>query len=152
MRKTILLISTCLLSIGALRLLSPAVTTQFMALDPVIAGLAVGVAGLALANHPSRYRLVDFRFIFKALGSALLVATFYGLNSPTFGDLRQTYVPVADLFIMVESGIVMLLLAAEEADEALSPLIYLSLLMTYLHRRLGARLAPPLTTSHRKLV
>lgn len=142
MRKAVVFISTGLLIIGTLRLIASASVSQLMALDPAVAWLAIGVAGLAYANGSRWLSLLDLRLIFRALGLTLLITTAYSINSPTFGDIRQTYVPVADLFIALESGIVMLLLAAEKSAEALSPLVYLSLIATYLYRRLGARLAP----------
>ena len=149
MRKAVLFISIWLLIIGTLRLAAAAPFNHFMALDPVVAGLAIGIGGLALANGSRWFRLLDLRLIFEALGLTLLITAAYGINSPTFGDLRQTYVPIADLFIVLESGIVMILLAAEKSTKALSPLVYLSLIATFLYRRLAARLAlPPPSTHH----
>ena len=150
MRKAVVFISTGLLIIGTLRLIASASVSQFMALDPAVAWLAIGVAGLVYANGSRWLSLLDLRLIFRALGLMLLITAAYGINSPTFGDIRQTYVPVTDLFIVLESGIVMLLLAAEKSAEALSPLVYLSLIATYLYRRLGARLAPAPTHHSRR--
>lgn len=152
MRKTILFIGTWLFIIGTLRLIAPHSLTQFMALDPAVAWLSIGTAVLAFANGSRWFSLLDLRFIFRALGMTLLIIAIYGVNSPTFGDMRQTYVPVADLFLALESGIIMLLLAAEKSAEALSPLVYLSLIGTYFYRRLGARLSTASTLSRRKSV
>jgi len=99
MRKAVVFISTGLLIIGTLRLIASASVSQFMALDPAVAWLAIGVAGLAYANGSRWLSLLDLRLIFRALGLTLLITTAYSINSPTFGDIRQTYVPVADLFI-----------------------------------------------------
>ena len=156
MRKAILFLSIWLAVIGSLRLIVPHWLTQFVALDVTAAWLAIAVAGLALLNGLRWFSLLDLRPLFLTLGVVLIAATGFGINSPTFGDIRQTYVPLADLFLTLESGIVMLLLAAEESDEALSPLVYLSLIATYLYRRLKVRRrihwSPTPTLFHRKLV
>ena len=152
MRTTVLFISTCLFILGSLRLVAAASFTQFMALDPIVAWLAIGVATVAFAQGLRLFSLLDVRFMFRALGSVLLITVFYGINSPTFGDMRQNYVPVTDLFMVSESGIVMLLLAAERTKEALSPLVYLSLISTYFYRRVEAHLSAGSTLSHRKPV
>lgn len=156
MRKAILFLSSWLAIIGALRLIAPHWLSQLIAIDVIAAWLAIAVAGLALANGLRWFSLLDLRTFFRALGVVLLVTTCYGINSPTFGDIRQTYVPLTDLFIALESGIVMLLLSAEKSDEALSPLVYLSLIATYLYRRLIPRWSPHWspspTLSRRKLV
>ena len=142
MRRAVLILGTFLLSIGTLRLAAPGIFLHLMALDPIVALLGIVAGAAVILNGTSYARFIDLRFVFRVVGITLLAAVIYGVNSPTFGDMRDTYVPVGDLFVALESGIVMLLLAAEKNEEAVTPLVYLTLAATYLYRRLSARWSP----------
>ncbi len=152
MRRGTVCLGTFLVLIGVLRLGAPLLLGHFMALDSIVALLAVGVGVLALVNGLSYVQLFDLRVAFKALGVTLLLCVLIGINSPTFGDIRQTYIPIMDLFVILESSIVMFLLASEEpdADEALATRIYISLVIHHFYHRVSARLAPALAHSRRK--
>lgn len=152
MRRGTVFLGTFLVLIGTLRLGVPFLFGHLMALDAFVALLAIGVGVVALVNGSSYVRLVDLRVAFKALGATLLLCVLIGINSPTFGDIRQTYIPITDLFVVLESSIVMFLLASEEPDatEALSSRMYISLVVHHFYHRLSVRLSPALAHSRRK--
>ena len=152
MRKGTVFLGTFLIAIGALRLVAPLLFGHFVALDPLVALLAVGVGALGLVNGSNYLLLVDLRVAFKALGATLLLTALLGINSPTFGNIRQTYIPIMDLFVVLESSIVLFLLASEEpaVAEAPTPLIYISLVFPSVYHRLMARLSASLVHPRRK--
>ncbi|MEO8105135.1 MAG: hypothetical protein ABI602_02255 [Candidatus Saccharibacteria bacterium] len=143
MRKGTIFLGTCLTAIGALRLAVPFSFSQVAALDPLVALLALGVGVMALVNGSDYMQLVDLRPVFKAFGLTLLLTVLLGINSPTFVDIRQTYIPITDLFIGLECSIVLFLLTTEEPAAVKAPplLIYISLVIPHMYHRLMARLS-----------
>lgn len=146
MRRAVLFLSVCLLTIGLTDLLFPSFLVNLFALDRGIAltGAAVGFLGIANGMPPLQH--VNLRVVFRALGLALIGAALYTVNSPTYGGLRATYVPVTDIFIMLESGITALLLSTEVYEEALPPFAYASVVLQLLYNRFSGRLTPPAPT------
>ncbi len=144
MRKVVIQLSQILLMVCVARIVAPGFTLNLMNVDFsfAVAGSLVAL-GLILFTAPS-WDHVDFSHLFWPLAIASFGIFFIGLTEPTLWGERTTYISVSDLFVALESGVVLSLAALQKKQDAL-PIFTFMLLATQLFgRRLRSlRTAPP---------
>jgi len=149
MRRLIVQWSVLLLSLGLLRIIVPPVLFSFAGMEFPFAILASVVGLSAIVFTSDAWENIDFRPLFRIL--ALLCFAFFALClfSPTFGPLRHTYVTLLDMFVLIESGVVLGLASLQQREEALSVFMIVPLtiqLMIQHYRETGER--PHLRSAH----
>ena len=154
MRKNLLLLSSPLLLLGALRILAPQTLFRFAGLDSPFGLLALAIASGVLLLTSHWWERIDFRRIFGLAAAICLVLTIALVNSPTLWGLRSTYLSLLDIFVILDSGLLFALAALEEKDESLpafaAAAVYTQLLMRRWRRigRIGAVLGQGWQTPH----
>lgn len=136
MRKHIVQWSALLLSLSLLRIIAPPVMFSFGGMDFSFAvfGSLVGLGALIFTSHAWTH--IDFRPLF-GLGALLSFSAFLlCLYSPTFGSLRQTYVSLLDMFILLESAIILGFASLQQKEEALSVFTAIPLALQLIARRI----------------
>lgn len=143
------ILSITLATIGAAQLLFPQFIAQLFALDKEASLFAVGVAVVAYGVWLGPLRFLTGSFTLRFLGIAAIIAGAASLNSPTLGGLRTNYLPIADMFMMIESGILLSIVGYEaKPQRRLSPMLLVSVVSQLMYRRLSrARHAAASTAS-----
>ncbi|MDB5184811.1 MAG: hypothetical protein JWN38_619 [Candidatus Saccharibacteria bacterium] len=118
------------------RLIVPARMSQLMALDGTVAwvGLLVTLTALVMAFEWAKSLPVHFMLGF--MGAGMLAIGLFGMYSPTLAGARLTYLPLLDIIILIESGIVMLLLGSEPRQMEVSDM-WPALPIAFYHEALG---------------
>lgn len=131
-------VSALIAAIGVTKILFPAVITQFFALDKSVALIALAVAVIAYGVWYGPLRFLSGSVVTGFLGLAILVVGAASISTPTLLGLRGTYLPIADIFLLLESGIVLQMIGLEKKKpETLSPVLAISLISQLLMRRFG---------------
>lgn len=150
MRKHIVQWSVLLLSIGLLRIVAPPVIFSLGGVDLSFAVFASFVGLLTLMSTSHMWSHLDFRPIFRVGALVSFGAFVLCLYTPTLGSLRETYVSFLDLFIMLESALVLGYASLQEKQDALSVLTAVPLAAQLVVRRFrshsGSR--PRLRSAH----
>lgn len=146
-------LASVLAILGSVKILEPNVLGQMFAMDNGIALLAISVAVIAYGVWYGPLRFLSGSSVTRFFGLTILFAGVVSIVSPTLLGIRATYVPIADVFMLIESGIVLQLIGLQRKEpETLSPLLFMSLVGQLLlrrasHSRLPASSTVP-STSH----
>ena len=141
-------VSALIAVIGVSKILFPAAVSQFFALDKSVALIALAVAVLAYGVWYGPLRFLSGSSLAGLLGLSTIVVGAISIYSPTLLGLRGTYLPIADILLIIESGIVLQLIGLEKKQPGtLSPLILTSLIGQLLVRRLSHSTRPIVTSA-----
>lgn len=136
MNRSGLLLSAALGIIGVARILFPNQLLQLFSLDPLIAIISLVTAFIALGVWYGPLNFLSGSVFVRFMGLAVFIAGLAAIYSPTLLGSRQTYLPIADIFLFLESGVVLQLIGLErKAANALSPLMVIGILGTIVARR-----------------
>lgn len=131
-------VSAFIAIIGITKILFPALMSHLFALDKSVALIAVAVAVVAYGVWYGPLRFLSGSSLTGLLGLGVLAIGAASISSPTLFGLRETYLPIADIFILLESGIVLQMIGLEKKQaETLAPLLALSVISQVLVGRLG---------------
>lgn len=120
-------VSALLAIIGVSKLLFAPAVGQLFALDQPVALIALAVSVIAFGIWYGPLRLLSGSSVTRFLGLTVLVMAAASVYSPTLLGLRGTYLPVADIFLLVESGILLQMIGLERKQpETLRPFLLLS--------------------------
>lgn len=137
MNKTGLMLIGIVAIIGITKILYPASIMPLFTLDAVVAMFAVLAAVIAYGIWFGPLRFLSGSYILGSLGLASLLFAVGSIASPTLLGTRDSFVPLADVFMMLETGIVLSMIGLEKKPErALSPLLVFSLVWQLVQRRL----------------
>lgn len=137
MRKHVWQWSILLLSICLLRILAPSLMLRFAGIDFTFAVFGSFVALLAIVLTSRSWGYIDFQPVFAIGALASLALFLICLYSPTLGSIRHTYVSLTDIFIALESSVILGFAALHPTKEdALPVLTAAALTVQLLHRRL----------------
>lgn len=144
MRKVVVQLSQILLAVCVARIVAPGLVLNLMGLDFSFAAFGSLVAlGLIAFTAPS-WDHVDFSHLLWPLAIASFGMFAIGLSEPTLWGERATYIPVSDLFVVLESGVVLSLAALQKKQDALPVFTFVLLTIELFGRRLrGLRPTPP---------
>ena len=149
MRKLIVQWSLLLLSLGLLRIIAPPLLFSFAGMEFPFAIIASIVGLCAIVFTSSVWETIDFRPLFRIGAIASFIFFFICLFSPTFGSLRHTYVTMLDMFVLLESGIILGMASLQQKEDAMSVFTIIPLtiqLMIKQYRETGER--PRLRSAH----
>ena len=119
MRKLLVEWSLLVLTICLLRIVAPSLMLGFAGVDFNFAVFGSIISLLAIILTGKAWEHIDFRALFRIaalLSFSLLVVCLY---SPTFGSLRQTYISILDIFIVLETTLIFSLASLQKKEEAL---------------------------------
>lgn len=147
MNRTGLTISALIASLGAAKILFPSTIAAMFALDTAPALLALFTAVVAYGVWYGPLKFLSGSHLIGTAGLAALTFGAFSVISPTLLGTRSAYLPVADMFMLIESGIVLLMIGLEKKPKrGLSPLVVISLVWQVLQRRVRATAA--INTAH----
>ncbi len=127
-------------TIGITKILFPAAISQFFALDTAVALVALAVAVLAYGVWYGPLRFLSGSSLTGLTGLAIVVIGATCIGSPTLLGLRANYLPIADIFLLLESGIVLQMIGLEKKRPGtLSPLLMISLVISLVGQSLVRR-------------
>ena len=130
------IVSALIAIIGTSKLLFPAAIGQLFALDKPVAFIALAVAVVAYGVWHGPLRFLSGSAITGLLGLSVLAFGAVSISSPTLLGIRGTYLPVADIFLMLEAGIVLEMIGLEKKrSQTFSPLLMLSVASQLLFNR-----------------
>ncbi|MDL2342396.1 MAG: hypothetical protein QFB87_04950 [Patescibacteria group bacterium] len=136
------MVSGLLATLGTVRILIPALLAQLFALDKPVALFGIAVAVIAYGVWYGPLKFLAGSSITRFMGLIILVLGIASISSPTLLGLRGTYLPIADIFVMIEAGIVMQMIGLEQKQpETLSPLVALSVIFQLLSARIRPAIA-----------
>lgn len=146
MNRTGLALSAVLAAVGATQLLFPTEVAALYTLDSSVALFALSAAVLSYGVWfgPLKFLLVSRTL--RLLGSIISVAALASISSPTLWGLRESFVPIVDIFLVLETGIMLQLIGLEKKQQNVpSPLGYFSSASQLFQRRLNrGHSAPPI--------
>lgn len=117
MNKTGLSLSAALAAVGAARILFPEVISQFFSLDPAVAIISLVTAVLAYGVWFGPLSFLSGSKIVRLLGLMVFAVGIMAIYSPTLLGSRQAYLPIADIFLILESGVVFQLIGLEKKTQ-----------------------------------
>lgn len=140
MRKTLISLGLVVLALSITSLAAPASLFGIATLDTpfAVAGIVAVLSAMVFTSGP--FANIDFRPVFGAAAVAAFILLVVSFASPTLWGERSTYIPVMDLFVTLESAVVLGLAALEHKVRATS-LVALVLVV-------GQLLANKFRTSH----
>lgn len=148
MNRSGLILSALIATIGALKILFPAEVATMFALDTSVALFAVLTAVIAYGVWRGPLNFLSGSFILGTIGFASIAFGVGSIISPTLMGLRSSFIPIADIFLLVETGIILQMIGLERKQRpALSPLLVLSLVWQLLPGR-AQRAEATASTSH----
>jgi len=135
MRRQITLWSLFLLSICMVRIALPSIALTFAGFELIFAiiGGLIALTTIALTHF---FENIDFRPLFAFGAVASFCFFVLCLYYPTLGGLRHTYLSAMDLFVVLESSLILGAAAIEEKTEALPVFTAINLTSQLLSRRL----------------
>ena len=129
-------VSAVIAIIGIAKVCFPAVLVSLFALDKSVALIAIAIAILAFGVWYGPLGFLSGSSVTGFLGLAVLVLGGFSISSPTLLGLRGTYLPIADIFLLLESGILLQMIGLEKKQsQTLSPLAIMSLASQLVMRR-----------------
>ena len=102
-----------LTTVGLLKFILPVYIGHFFALDGPIALFAIGFGLLAFGIWYGPLKSLAGSPLLRSFGITLLCIGITSVLSPTLLGLRNTYLPIADMFVVIESGIILQLIGLE---------------------------------------
>lgn len=134
--------------IGVTKILMPTLTGQFFALDTPVALVALAIVAVAYGVWYGPLRFLSGSSVAGLMGLVVLALGASCIASPTLLGLRGTYLPAADIFLLLESGIVLQMIGLEKKHpETLSPLVVVSVISQLLIRRFSHSSRPAHATA-----
>lgn len=152
MNRSVRTLSALLAVLGLSKIFVPTAMTHLFTLDTVVAlaGLLVAVVAVGVWLGPLRF--LTGSSVSRIFGFAVLVVGVASISSPTLLGMRATYLPIADIFMIIEAGIVLQLIGLErKIPETLSPWLAISVISQLLWARYGRSLTTTSTTKVRSL-
>ncbi|MBC7708200.1 hypothetical protein H7Y63_03185 [Polaromonas sp.] len=131
-------LSTLLATLGTVKILLPVALLQLFALDKSVALFGVTVAVIAFGVWFGPLKFLSGSSLTQFLGLTTIIAGILIISSPTLLGMRGTYLPIADIFVIIESGILLQIIGLERKQpETLSPMVAISAVSQLLHRRVS---------------
>ena len=116
-------VSAFIAGIGLIKILVPSVTASLFALDTPVALITLAISVLSFGVWYGPLRFLSGSRLSSCLGLSILAAAVVSISSPTLLGFRGTYLPVADIFLLLESGIVVQMIGlARKHPQTLSPM------------------------------
>ena len=136
-------VSAFIAGIGLIKILVPSVIASLFALDISVALITLAIAVLSFGVWYGPLRFLSGSRLSSFLGLSILAVAVISINSPTLLGFRGTYLPVADIFLLIESGIVMQMIGLErKPPQTLSPMWGLRVLSQLFSRPLSHATRP----------
>ena len=143
MNRTGKMLAATVAGLAVIKILAPGAVAQFFAVDKSIALFALAIAVIAYGVWLGPLRFLSGSTFTRLCGFIVLAAGIATISSPTLVGLRSTYLPVTDIFLIVESGIILQLVGLERKQVvSLSPMVVISLITQLMVRRLGRSPTP----------
>lgn len=143
MGKTSALLSSVLVFIGSARLITPEVVSQILSISVPMAVLSIATGLFVFMYNLTSIGRVDISPLLRALSFALLLMGAISLYTPTLGSLRETYLPLTDIFLMFETGMLLGLASFEPREDSAPVTAYLSLAFFVLWQTVKNKLLVP---------
>ena len=116
-------VSTFIAGVGLTKILVPSALASFFALDASVALIALAISVLSFGVWYGPLRFLSGSRLSSFLGLNILAVAIVSISSPTLLGFRGTYLPVADIFLLLESGIVLQMIGLErKRPQTLAPL------------------------------
>lgn len=107
------MLCSLLTTLGFLKIFQPVYLGHFFALDSPTALFAISSGLLAFGIWYGPLKSLAGSLLLRTFGSTLLVIGLASVLSPTLLGLRNTFLPLADVFVIIESGIILQLIGLE---------------------------------------
>lgn len=136
MNRTGVALSAMLAVIGGTQILFPESVAQLFALDTAPALLAVLIAVIAYGAWFGPLKFVLGSWTIRIIGLATFMIGLSFIISPTIFGLRAAFLPIADIFLIIESGVMLQLLGLEKKQSGSLVKVPLVSMSSQLQRRL----------------
>ena len=150
MNRSGLALSGTIAIIGAARILFPEQVTGLFSLDISVAVIAIFIALVGYSVWLGPFNFLSGSWLMRLAGFAIFAFGLLSINSPTLLGARENYLPIADIFLFVESGILLQMIGMER--KTVDTLMPVTLLNTVGHsinsklRRPGSSVSVSTTT------
>ena len=152
MNRSVRTLTSLIAFLGLTKIFAPSLVAHLFSLDTVVALAGILVAVIVVGVWLGPLRFLTGSSVTRVLGFGILALGIASISSPTLLGMRGTYVPIADIFMIIEGGIVLQLIGLErKIPETLSPWLAISVTSQLLLARLGRSLPAPETPKVRSI-